>query len=659
MAAHSHIWPQTERLMISFFRRALSSWIVLGLLGLILVAFIITGVNTPGSLGGAAGDGGAIIAKAGDTRIRANELVRQAQNQLEAARREQPGLDQKAFLAGGGFEGVTDALISSRAIESWGRAQGFAIGKRLIDAQIAGMPAFRGVTGQFDEAVMRNALAQARISEKNMRADIAGDLMRGQILTPVAAAPPAPATIAKPYATLLLERRTGIVGIIPLSALTDPSKPSEAAIAAAYKAGIAVYTRPEARVLRYALFGAAQVASQAVPTEAEIAVYYRDNAARYAASESRNLSQVIAPSEAVARGIATASKAGTPLAAAATKSGLEASRLTNQKRADYAGASSEAIAAASFSAPKGSITGPLKGPFGWYVVQVDAVANTPARALDQARPEIVAVLTAQKSHDALSDLAGKIEDAIADGASFAEVAANHKLTVVETPAILANGQPVQPGWTAPPELPALLRTGFEAAIEDRPTVETIAKDQQFALLSVAKVIPPTPLPLAQVRDTVARDIIVKRAAERAKAIGAQVTAAVNKGVPLVKALSDTGVKLPPPQAAGATQLDLARIRQSGAEVPPPVLALFSLEKGKAKLSADEKRGVLFVTVLDAVIPGNLAAMPGLLDNTRQDLARSYASELGEQFVRSVEQDVKVTRYPQAIAATKRLFAGGQ
>ena len=645
--------------MISFFRRALSSWIVLGLLGLILVAFIITGVNTPGAPGGAAGGGGAVIAKAGGTKIRANELMRQVQNQLEASRRAQPGLDQKAFLASGGFEDVTDALIGARTLESWGRAQGLAIGKRLIDAQIAGMTAFRGVTGQFDEATMRNALAQARISEKDIRADIASDLMRGQILTPVAAAPPAPATVAKPYATLLLERRTGMVGIIPFGALVDPSKPSDAAIAAAYKADIAAYTRPEARVLRYALFGAAQVAAQATPTEAEIAGYYRDNAARYAASESRSLTQVIAPSEAVARGIATAAKAGATLAAAAAKSGLEPSTLTNQQRAAYAGTSSEAIAAAVFSAPKGSIAGPFKGAFGWYVVQVDVVTRTPARALDQVRPEIVATLTTQKSHDALSDLAGKVEDAIADGASFAEVAANHQLTIVETPAILANGQPIQPGWTAPPELPALLKTGFDAAAEDRPTVETIAKDQQFALLSVAKVIPPTPLPLAQVRDTVARDIIIKRAAERARAIGNQVTAAVNKGVPLAKALAATGARLPPPQPAAASQLDLARTRQSGAEVPPPVLALFSLQKGKAKLTADEKRGVLFVTVLEAVVPGNLAGVPGLLDNTRQDLARSYASELGEQFMRSVEQDMKVTRYPQAIAGAKRLFAGGQ
>lgn len=644
--------------MISFFRRALSSWVVLGLLALILVAFIITGVSTPGALGGAGPT--ATIAEVGDAKIRSDELLRRVQNQLESTRREQPGVDQKAFLVGGGFEGVTDALISARALESWGREQGFAIGKRLIDAEVASNPAFRGVTGQFDEDTMRRMLAQARVSEKDLRADIASTLIRGQILAPVAAAAPAPASVARPYAAVLLEQRTGSIGIIPFAAVVDPRQPSDAEITAAYRANIAAYTTSEARVLRYALFGPAQVAAQAIPSEAEIAAYYQENSASYAARENRSLGQVIAPSEAAARTIAAAAKAGTPLTAAAAKSGLEASTLNNQSRADYARLSSAEIAGQAFSAAKGSIVGPLKGSFGWYVVRVEAISGSPARSLQEARPEIVALLTKQKAQDALSELSGKIEDAVADGASFAEVLASNKLVAVDTPPILASGQPVgQPGWKAPPELGPLLKTGFEAAAEDRPTVETIVRDQQYALLSVARVIPPTPLPLAQVRDAVARDIIAKRAARRASTIGEQVTAAVNRGVPLAKALADTGIKLPPPQPARARQLDLARAQASGAEVPAPLRALFTLQKGKAKLLAGDKGGVLFVTVLDTVMGGNLSAAPGLLDNTRQDLARSYSPELGEQFMRAVEQDVKVKRHPDAIAAARRQFAGAQ
>ena len=642
--------------MITFFRRALSSWVAIAILGLVLVAFIVTGVSTP-DMGGATG-GGATIAKAGGRKIGTGELIRQVQNQLDGARRQQPGFDQKAFLAQGGFEQVTDSLIASRALESWGREQGFSIGKRLIDAEIASIPAFRGVTGQFDETAMRAVLSQARVSEKDMRADIASDLMRGQILAPVAAGVPAPALLTKPYAALLLEQRSGMVGIVPYTAVADQRPPTDAEIAAAYKANIAAYTRPEARVLRYALFGPAQVVAQATPTEADIATYYRENAATYAARETRTLSQLITPSEATARSIAAAAKAGTSLAAAAAKAGLEASTVTNQTRADYAGAASEAIAAQAFTAPKGGLVGPVKGAFGWYVVKVDAITGTAARTIDQVRPEITALLAKQKGQEALSDFGGKIEDAISDGSSFAEVAANNKLTVVETPAILSNGQPVdKAGWTAPPEVAALLKSGFDISADDRPVIETVVKDQQFALLGVAKVLPPTPLPLAQVRDAVARDIVIKRTAARAEAVAKKVTAAVNRGVPMAKALADSGVKLPPAQPARARALDLAQAQQKGAQIPAPVRALFALQKGKAKMIPGDQGGVFFIAQLDTIVPGDLAAAPGLIDRTRQDLSSSFTPELGEQFMRAVQKDVAVKRYPEAIAAAKRQFAG--
>lgn len=649
-----YFWFQTERPMISFFRRALSSWVVLGLLALIMIAFIITGIEGPGAMGGAGG--GDTVAKIDGKKVSSTELLRRIQNQFDAIRREQPTLDHKAFVAGGGFEGVTDGLINARALESWGKAQGFAISKRLIDAQIAGMQAFNGVTGQFDETVMRNRLAQARISERELRADISGELIRNQILTPAVALAPTPTRMARPYAALLLEERIGQVGIIPLAAFADPRMPTDAEVAAAYKANIATFTRPEARVLRYALFGAQQIAAQSVPTEEEIAVYYRENAPAYAARETRNLTQVIAANETLARSIAASAKGGQTLAAAAAKAGLEASTLTGQSKTDYAGSAGEAVATQAFSVAAGSLAGPTKGSFGWYVVKVDAATGTPARTLAQVRPEIVTLLIRQKAQEALSSLAGKVEDAIADGSSLAEVAANNKLTVVETPALLATGQPIdQQDWKAPPELGALLKNGFAASPDDRPIVEAIVPDQQYALASVAKVIPPTPLPLAQVRPAVIRDILIKRAAQRAKAVGDKIVAAVNRGTPLAKAIADSGVKLPPAQAARARQLDIARAQQSGAQIPEPVRALFALQKGKARLIPSERGEALFVTVLDQVVPGDLAKAPGLIGATQQELSNASKAELGDQFIRAVGQDSNVKRYPEALAAAKRQF----
>jgi peptidyl-prolyl cis-trans isomerase D len=644
--------------MISFLRRALSSWIVLGLLGLVLIAFIVTGVNGPSGSGPNAANGGTTVAKAGGISISAIDLSRRMQNQFDRIRREQPTIEPKAFVAAGGFDQVTDALITARALDAWGHAQGFAISKRLVDAEIAGIPAFRGVTGQFDEKTMRALLAQQRVSERDLRNDITSELLRSQVLTPVAAGLPMPVSLAKPYASLLVELRTGQVGIIPLAAVADTRQPTDAEIATAYKTNIATYTRPETRVLRYALFGPANVADKAKPSDAEITAYYQGNASKYAARQTRSLSQVIVPTEAAAKAIAAKAASGASLAAAATQAGLEASTLTDQVQADYAKTANAQIAQAAFAAAKGALVGPIKGAFGWYVVKVDAITGAPARSLDQVRGEIAAALTKEKADAALSDLATAINDAIDDGSSFDEVAKSNKLTVTTTPPVLANGSaPDVADWKAPPELAALLRPGFEAGPDDKPTVETVVKGEQFAVFGVRQVIAPTPLPLARVRDAVARNIIVTRTRAKARAIAADITAKVNKGMPLAAAMAATGVKLPPVQPASARQIDLSRIDPK--QVPPPVRALFDMKPGQASSMPADNGGAYFVVVLSAVAPGDFAKYPGLVDNTRGELSQASSTELAEQFMKAVQQDVGVTRNADAIAQVKRQFSGAQ
>jgi peptidyl-prolyl cis-trans isomerase D len=102
---------------------------------------------------------------------------------------------------------------------------------------------------------------------------------------------------------------------------------------------------------------------------------------------------------------------------------------------------------------------------------------------------------------------------------------------------------------------------------------------------------------------------------------------------------------------------MMRAQQAGKPIPEPVRALFALQKGKAKLIPAEKGDALFVTVLEQVEPGNLAAVPGLVDTTRQELSQALNSELGEEFMRAVQAEVKVKRNPEAIAAAKRQFSG--
>ena len=644
--------------MISFFRRALSSWLVLGLLGLIMIAFIVTGVGNRGMGGdGSAREAGDQIATVGGHKVGSDEVEQRVRSAFREAQAQQTTLTMPQFVAEGGFDQVVDQILSGTAMERFGRDHGLVASKRLVDGEIASIPAFKGPTGQFDEATMRQILAQQRISEAQLRADIASDSIRRQLLVPVAAGSRVPASLVLPYASLLLESREGLVGIVPSAAVAGGPPPSPAEIEARYRRDLAAYTIPERRALRYAVVGRERVAAEAAATEAEIAAAYKADSAKYAAVERRDVTQVVADTEAKARALAAAIRGGVPVAKAARDAGFSAAPLAGKTKAELADLASPAVADAAFATPQGGVAGPAKSDFGWTVVRVDRVVQVPGQSLAQVRGTLATAIAEGKAKDALADIATRIDDALADGSSFDEVAAKQKLAVVVTPPLTAAGlNPDQPGFVTPADVKPLLKPAFEMNADDDRIVRTLNAGARFALLAVARIAPAAPAPLAQVRDRVIADILSERAQARAKAVAEAIVAKAQAGMPLPQAFAASGLKLGVPLHAGGRRADLAR---TGKPVPPPLALLFSMAPGRTGLLAAPGRQGWFVVSLQKVVPGDARRAPGLVEATRGQFGRVFGNEYVQQFANAARGLMGVKADPAAIARLKGQLAGGQ
>jgi peptidyl-prolyl cis-trans isomerase D len=647
---------RTHHKMLSIFRRGFMAKIMLVVLVIGLIAIVITGFGTGGSgMGGVGGMSGTTIASVGGEKLTSARLTDEAQRQLTRLRREQPELDMAAFLQRGALEEVLDQLIDLTAGAVFGRQQGLGASRQVIDREIASIPAFHDLTGRFDDSTFRAALAQEGISEQQLREEFEARLLQRQLLGPVARSAHVPNAIANQYASLLLESRSGIVGAVPSAAMGAGAEPTEAELAAFYRTSRARYTIPERRVIRYALFGPETVAAQSQATEAEIQAAYRSNPA-YAARETRRLSQVILP-EAQARAVAQKVAAGTPFAAAAAQAGRSAAdiALGANSREEYAAKSSPAVAAAVFGAAKGATVGPVRGPFGWHVVKIEDVVVSSARPLDSVRAELAAQIQQRKSGNALNDLAGRIENAIADGSTFDEIAAANKLAVKETAPVTATGAtPDTTGWQAPPELQPMLEGAFAVEAGEDPAVETIQENQRYALVAVTRVVPSAVPPLASIRDRVKADLIVRRASERARAIASAIVARINAGTPPAQAFAQAQVKLPPVQTLTATRREIAR---ANAQVPPPMAMMFSLPRGKARLlPAPDGRG-WFVVYLDRIVPGDASKEPGLIQAVRTQFQGIIGDEYARQFTSAIRDDLKIERNDEALGKLKAELAG--
>ena len=182
----------------------------------IAFGFAAADIQNTGMSGGATGD---TIAKIGRQKIGYAELQQRVQRTFENARRERPELTIQQFVREGGVDRTLQQMADSIAMEQFAKDQGFGVSRKMEDALIASAPAFKNLSGQFDQSAFEQFLQQQRVSEKQLRADLARDLYINQVIVPVTGAALAPRTLALPYASMLLEQRTGRVQFVPAAGL--------------------------------------------------------------------------------------------------------------------------------------------------------------------------------------------------------------------------------------------------------------------------------------------------------------------------------------------------------------------------------------------------------------------------------------------------------
>lgn len=642
--------------MLGFFRSFIKSRvgaaIALVFLGLIALAFASADVTGSGFGGIAGGDR---AAKVGSARIGTADLTKALTNTFEQQRQKSPGLTMKQFLDGGGMDGVLDDMIDRLALAEWGKKHGFAVSDRLVDSEIVKISAFQGPDGKFSQSAYDQLLAQRGLSDKQVRSDLAQGLMGRQLLLPAAFGAQMPTEAVVRYASLLTEKREGTVLTIPSLAFIPQSPPDAATISNYYNANKPRYMQPERRTIRYMVVNEASLKNIAAPTEAEIANRYKLNTAVYAPSEQRTVTQVIVPTEAAARALAAEIGKGGSLDAAARAKGLAASQLVDQTRQTLTNQTAKAVADAAFAAASGTLAAPAKSGLGWHVVKVDAVKRNPGKTLDQARTELVTMLTLEKRRAALSDLAAQVEQEVDSGKGLVDIAKTLGLAVTTTQPLFADGSVYgKPAEKAPAEIAPLLQAAFAMEREGEPQLAELKAGEVFAVYDVGQLTVSSPAPLDRIRDVAARDWGLQQGAAKAKAAADKILAALNKRMPVADALKLAGVALPAPQPVAMGRQELAAMQ---GQVPPPLALLFAMAEGTNKRLEGPNNAGWYVVTLKDIVPGDIKRGDAVLAQASREFSSVTANEYAESLRRAIRNEVGVERNEAAIKAVRNQLTG--
>ncbi|MEO7409716.1 MAG: peptidyl-prolyl cis-trans isomerase [Sphingomicrobium sp.] len=640
--------------MSNFARRMSKSWVGTAVLALFLIVLLAGFAMQDISSYLSGGPSGSALASVGSEEVSDRDVSGAMQRRLTEVRQSDPAADYASLAKD--FDPLMDLLTQDAAIRAFAADQGMTLSKRLIDAEIARIPATKGLDGKFSQAAYQNFLAQQKLTDADLRKLLSSGLLQRLVLGSGSANGRVPVGLATPYASMLLEAREADIQLVPTQGfLAGIPAPSDAAITAYYRTNARAYNVPEQRVLNVARIGPSQVAN-VVPTDKEIGDYYTANQATYSGTMRRVISQAVVPSKQVADGIAARARSGS-FVDAAKPAGFSAADISvgPQTREQFTKLSSDSVAAAAFSAASGSVVGPIQSDLGWHVVKIDSIQVEAGKTLAAARAEIVEKLSADKRKNALADLITKVEDSIADGSSFTDAVKASSLTAVKSPPILSNGTArANPAFKFPADLAPVLRAGFEMAQGDDPQVETLEGEAGYALISVDQVNPAAPAPLAAIRDRVIADWKTAQARAKARTVAAGISAKVAKGTPLAAASASSGVTLPPPNKAAIRRMQLAEMRGN---VPPALNLMFALSQGGSRMIADPQGRGFIIIKLNRIIPGNALLQPTLVARTQAEFQQAVSGEYAEQMARAIQVDLGVKRNPKAIEAARKRVLG--
>jgi peptidyl-prolyl cis-trans isomerase D len=320
------------------------------------------------------------------------------------------------------------------------------------------------------------------------------------------------------------------------------------------------------------------------------------------------------------------------------------------------GATSFAFAEKAFKASQGSIVDPAKGTLGWYVARVDVIERIPARSLADARGSIAEQLTGEKRSAATADLIAEIEGEIDSGTAMAEVAKAYGLKVETTPALLANGQAFgRPDVQIVPQLLPVLTTAFQME-ESEPQLAEVVPGRQFVIFEVARTEEASAPPLAEVKEQAEAAWKREQGAKLARAAADRIVAKARGKTALGALLRAEGK---PFELEPINLERRALLAQRGANIPPPLVLMFSMAEGSVKVLEGPRDIGWYVIRLDEIATDPVDKEPGLLQQTRAQLAPTLTEEYRRMAAAAMRKELGTTRNDAAITAVRKQLSGEQ
>ena len=433
----------------------------------------------------------------GDRPISMNDYARTLKREVDAfsAQIGQPvGFAQAQSL--GIDRTVLSQLVASATLEGQAKLVGVSVGDAEVFEKIVSAPALQDVSGKFNRDAYSQFLQSQGLSEaefeQTLRDEAARTLLQGAILGGVTA----PDALLNRLTSWATETRSFTFAELLASDLTEPvAAPADSDLQGWYDTHTDAYMRPETRRITYIWLKPENLLDQVATDEAALKAAYEERRAEFVIPERRLVSRLVFPTLQEAE----AAKARLD-ADEASFADLTAERGLAPEDTDLGEVSRDDLGAAAdavFAMTEPGVSGPFDSDLGPALFAMNGVLQAEETTFDEARDDLQAELSLDRARRMVADKQGEIEDALASGATLADVAKDFGMDLGQ----IDYNSDSEGGLVG---YEAFRKTADALTAESFPTLEALDDGGVFAL-QLDGIDPAAPRPLDEVRDKVAAD----------------------------------------------------------------------------------------------------------------------------------------------------------
>lgn len=523
--------------MLELMRRGAQTWVVKGLLLLLVVSFGVWGVSS--SLHTGTADA---VVRVGDIKVSPSDFRLAYERQVSQISRQfgtRLSRDQaKAF----GIESqVYSQLVAGATLDQLSSDMNLGLSQDRLATLISEDPAFRGVNGQFDRLTFSSVLRNAGLREQdyiNNRSQVA---VRSQIVDALSDGYTAPKVLTDALRQYRNESRT-IDYMLLSNANVDAIKaPADDVLKPWFETHKAQYRAPEFRKISYVKLEPSDISNPSAVTDDEIRAEYDRRKASFGTPETRTVEQLTFASRADADAAATRLASGTSFDELVTAAGKTASdvllgdftrdRMPDAKLGDAA----FAVAAA------GQTTPVVEGAFGPVILRITNIKPETVKTYDDVKEELRDEVALGNAANEIMSIHDKFEDARIAGGSLDEAAkqSNLKLVVLDSVDARGNG-PDGEAIPGIPESQSLLTEAFKAEVGAEALPVNIGREG-YIWFEVNDVMPARDLTLDEAREKVVADWTAEQQRGELAKLATELKTRVEKGETLQAIATDLGI----------------------------------------------------------------------------------------------------------------------